>query len=126
MNTKAKTLHHLAPRTENTCVESHVILSPSYFENGKEYSVFIIFQNTGDGIYVTDDCGDGIFLKLEGVYTEIDELLPIFTHDLQNKRELCNLKIFKVMKCLPAVVSLERLERFPNEILFKDLDELIR
>ena len=126
MNTNTETLHRLTPRTENSCTESHIILSPSYFENGKEYSVFKIFQNVGGSIYVTDDCDDGITLKLGEVYTEIDELLPIFEQDLQHKQELCKIRIVKVMKNLPAVISLERLERFPDEILFKDYEDLIR
>lgn len=126
MNTKTETLHSLTPRTENSCCESHIILSPSYFENGKEYSVFKIFQNVDGNIYVADDCGDGITIKLGAVYTEIDELLPIFEQDLQHNQDLCRIRIIKVMKYLPAVVSLERLECFPNEILFKDYEDLVR
>lgn len=76
-------------------------------------------------IYVTDDCDDGITLRLKKVYTEIDELLPIFERDIQYKQELCKMRIIKVMKYLPAVVSLERLERFPNDVLFKDYEDLV-
>jgi hypothetical protein len=121
---RTETLHRLTPRTMNACIESHVLLSPPHVENGKEYSVFKIFQNTDDGIYATDDDGDGVTVMLSNVYTEIEELLPIFEHDLQHRRELCKIRIIKAMKYLPAVVSLVRLERFPNEILFKDYEEL--
>jgi hypothetical protein len=121
---KTETLHRLTPRTMDACTESHVILSPPYVENGKEYTVFKIFQNTGDGIYATDDCGDGVTVKLSEVYTEINELFPMFDYDLRHKTELFEIKIIKVMKNLPAVVSLVRLEHFPNEILFKDYKDL--
>jgi hypothetical protein len=124
MSHKIESLHRLTPHTVNSCTESHIILSPPYRENGEDYSVFKIFQNTGDALFVTDDYDCGITLKLEGVYTEIEELVPVLEYDLQNKIELCNIKIVKVMKNLPSIVSLERLEKFPNSILFKDYSEL--
>ena len=124
MSNKIESLHRLIPRTVNSCTESHIILSPPYRENVKDYSVFKIFKNTGDSIFVTDDYDCGIILKLGSVHTEIEELVPVLEYDLQNKIELCNIKIVKVMKYLPSIVSLERLKRFPNSILFKDYSEL--
>lgn len=120
-----ETLHLLTPCTENTCVESHIILSPPHIENDKEYSVFKLFSNDGVKLYATDDCDDGIAVRLESVYTETDELMPIFKSDLTQKITLCQIEIVKVMKNLPALVSLKRIERFPNEILFKDYTDVV-
>jgi hypothetical protein len=95
-------------------------------EDEKTYSVFKIFQNIEGVLYVTDDLDCGITLKLEPVHTETEELLTIL--DSSPKKEpvnvLCNIKVYEVKKYLPSIVSLERITRLPNEILFKDYTDL--
>lgn len=126
MNLKNETLHRLEAQTENSCTESHIVLDPPYIENGETYSLFKIFQNTGDAIYVTDDLDCGVTLKLKPIHTETDEMLSVIDDSSKEGAlpTLLNIKVYEVKKYLPSIVSLERISRLPNKILFKDHTDL--
>ncbi len=123
MNLKELTLHKVTPRTEDSCMESHIILSPAYTEAGKTYSLFRIFKNMNRSLYVRDDSGDGICLRLHKVHTETIEHIPVLNEE-QAPNSIFSIRVYSLKNNLPSIVELERIPYIPDEVLFADYEDL--